>query len=375
MKYVIILFCIVGRSLTALQPSLTDPDRAEWVHTHISKLRARTVPPPPERWSLELRSWVPVETLDIFANSEALEGSLNTLKEFPLFSELPIELRTTIFEMNLPEARTIEFSYFNASIVKVENAYEDPAPTHGIIYATPMHDSHIDVDVTKLPATTSSSTPTKLPWILLAVNSEARAVAQHFYTLSFEKQLGRGIYIDFKRDSLLFTSAYALQTMGGMLKPWKHSNWAQPKLDALIERLPTKRNEAEKHAQTIMLAGLLPKSKPLVAILSRFQNLKTIHLVNERVQPGCFCGQHTERVSTGPFKQLWKELRDRDAEKTGTLPADAAFPEAVKWKEREFFREFTSKWIPERQGYHNSWGSLLTSSDAEFERFLDHLSP
>ncbi|KAF8860472.1 hypothetical protein BDZ45DRAFT_724595 [Acephala macrosclerotiorum] len=350
------------------EPSLTDPDRAEWIHTHISKLRARTAPPPPERWSLELRSWVPIEPLDIFANSDALEASLNFLKEFPLFSELPIELRSTIFEMTLPGARTIEFSYYNTSIVKAENSYEDPAPT-------PMHDGHTDVDVTKLPTTTPSSTPTKLPWVLLAVNSEARAVAQHFYTLSFEKQLGRGIYIDFKRDSLLFTSAYALQTMGGMLKPWKHSNWAQPKLDALIERLPAKRNEAEKHARTIMLAGLLPKSKPLVAILSRFQNLKTIHLVTERVRPGCFCGHHTEEVSTGPFKQLWKELRDRDAEKTGTLPADMAFPEVVKWKEREFFRAFTSMWIPERQGHRNSWGNLLSISDAEFERFLEHLFP
>ncbi|CZR61282.1 uncharacterized protein PAC_11178 [Phialocephala subalpina] len=358
--------------MTDFEPPPNTPGRAEWVCTHISKLRARTALPPPERWSIGSWSWVPVEPLDIFAKSEALEATKpNDLKEFTLFSELPIELRKTIFEITIPDARTIEFSSYNVSIVNKESSYEDPNPS--ISYVTPMHDGHIDV--TKRHPTTSSAEATtmNLPWVLLAVNSESRVVAQHFYTLSVEKRLGRGIYIDFKRDSLLFTSAHALQTMGGMMKPFKHSNWGQNRVDELIERLPTKRNEAEKYAQTIMLAGLLPKIKPLVVMLSRFQNLKEVHLVSERVRPGCICGHHAERINVEPFKKLWKELQDRDAEKTGILPSTRAFPDIVEWKEREFFREFTSKWIPERQGYSNDWKTFFASTDEEFERYLEAL--
>lgn len=155
-----------------------------------------------------------------------------------------------IWLLSLPVPRTITFeSYYVRVDTEIKSDQSNP------LEAEPMQPTKVEGEIRVEQHQQNSRTDSnsklqtraiskmeapeiRLPWILLAVNRNARSFAQQHYDLSFEKQLGRGLYVDFKRELLLFDSCKSFKVFCGIERLQYSSKICLSEVQNLLDQLP-----------------------------------------------------------------------------------------------------------------------------------------
>jgi 2EXR family len=141
-------------------------------------------------------------TIDMASMNEQVDVATVILSEFTLFQELPRELRDEIWDLALPDGRII-------SIVerqKPRNIFSELRGCTRAGIGEVESDWIADVSLVATP--------------LLHVNRDGREAALRRYQLALDGLIfGQPIYIDFDRDTVLFTKYRALKWNRG------HRDW------------------------------------------------------------------------------------------------------------------------------------------------------
>jgi len=167
--------------------------------------------------------------------------------QFPLFAKLPAEIWDMIWSA--------------AVVPRVLKITMDP-------YVSALLDS-TDSRLSSFPKINSHKTPS-----LRRVSREARAVAPNSYELNFRDPLqGKPVYFDFTRDTLLFTTCFALLAFYGIKHPLPVSTSIQdvknllPQQATVIEK--RLRHVAFEEHSTKVQFWILPRFERLEGILFR----------------------------------------------------------------------------------------------------------
>lgn len=224
-------------------------------------------------------------------------------RSFPRFRELPVELRWAIYDLTLPDSRTLSFGPDReiTSSRNVSNNDSDDDDELDEMSSEPHESeqnrtnemtSNRQGDLT--PDSKPSKTRCKLPWALLAVNHETRQYAKTKYQLTFENGLSRGsggVYIDLSRDKLFFMSAPCLDALCGT---------------SAVNAMPTTSDTSHLQLRTLdkvkFLAVEDKLSNALIENLMLFRNLDTLELWSSTKF------KFTMKQEAGPFIKKWKKL-------------------------------------------------------------------
>jgi hypothetical protein len=169
--------------------------------------------------------------------------------QFPLFAKLPAEIRDMIWSA--------------AVVPRVLKITMNP-------HVSALPDS-TGSRLSFFPKINSHKTPS-----LLRVSREARAVALNSYELNFRDPLqGKPVYLDFTRDTLLFTTCFALLAFYGI----KHPPSVSTSIQDVENALPQQATVIEKRLRHIAFEEHCTKVQ--FWILPRFGLLESIFLKEE----------------------------------------------------------------------------------------------
>jgi hypothetical protein len=229
-----------------------------------------------------------VPELDDSHSSKSTPTS-NDDPKFTLFPELPIELRRMIWSeaADQVEPQTIKFT------TEIVDRYRRSGRCR--------RRKRIRTDVLNKLKQYSY----KLP-MLLQVSREARETVTTIskqYQLCFEKELhGKPVCVNFARDTLSFESEETLLAFYGFQDPRGVGVMSALFMDlsVITERLPNEATLQEKELQHLSICD--PLGVVLLVILPRFQNLKTVHLGDDRLQS----------IKVPSLTWLWREEAERN---------------------------------------------------------------
>lgn len=261
---------------------------------------------------------------------------------FERFAELPLELRQQIYDETRPDSRLLSFDD-----VQIECKADDISNQIRSLQLRPKVRSvkKDDDDETTKPSDTALS----LPWVMLAVNKETREWAHRNYRLSFQGRLVRGIggvYIDFDRDTLLFSSHLALLAMFAVAIPKEISEGKFDDHASLIP--PDSEDDMEENAskvQNLVIGTQL--TERLILILTKFTDLKQVEFCQffsstTRIQPDALVKKWEEQRAVSDTEEEAPDngFKGRDNQVVGIEEKLVQFPEVKFWEHCEFINYY-----------------------------------